>query len=305
MKTHVFSIIFALAVVIAVAALAIFLPNFKPENKTPVNKKTTAVSADDISAALSAPPEGGYRIFALRQGVSEKAKKRLFVDTAKKNERFKISFSFWLIQGNEKNILVDTGFTNPKKIQQWKITGYSDPVALLAKLDLTPVDITDIIITHRHWDHIGGLHLFDNARVFMNEGEFNDALKKYKKRDKKIFKALLKASEEERLIFTSGLQTVMPGITIVRQGAHTRRFQFVVVNNLNGVWALASDEGPMYENYKFKRASGQTLSKKRSLATIDNILILVSGDMKRIIPGHEPEVFSLFKKVSKNIIEIK
>ena len=305
MKTRIFLTVSVAAVVIAAAALVLFLPDSKPQNETPPDKKTDTVSANDISAALSAPPEGGYRIFALKQGESEKAKKRLFVDGAKKNERFKISFSFWLIQGAGKNILVDAGFTNPKKIEQWKITGYSDPAALLAKLDLTPDDITDVIITHRHWDHIGGLPLFNKARIFMNEGEFNDALKNYKKRDRKIFNSLLKASEEQRLVFTRRLQSVMPGITIVRQGAHTRRFQFVVVNNLNGIWALASDEGPMYENYKSKLASGQTLSKKRSLAAIGNILKLAAGDMKRIIPGHEPEVFSLFNKVSENIIEIK
>ena len=32
---------------------------------------------------------------------------------------------------------------------------------------------TDIILTHPHWDHIGGINLFPNAMVWMQEADFN------------------------------------------------------------------------------------------------------------------------------------
>ncbi len=37
------------------------------------------------------------------------------------------------------------------------------------QLDITEVDITTVILTHEHFDHIGGLELFRNAKVLASE----------------------------------------------------------------------------------------------------------------------------------------
>ncbi|HPS97828.1 MAG TPA: MBL fold metallo-hydrolase, partial [Bacteroidales bacterium] len=40
------------------------------------------------------------------------------------------------------------------------------------RLNVSPSCITDVIITHPHPDHIGGIHLFPNARVWMQKEDF-------------------------------------------------------------------------------------------------------------------------------------
>jgi glyoxylase-like metal-dependent hydrolase (beta-lactamase superfamily II) len=40
----------------------------------------------------------------------------------------------------------------------------------IAKLGLKPEDITDLIITHMHWDHAGGMDLFPKARIWSSAG---------------------------------------------------------------------------------------------------------------------------------------
>jgi glyoxylase-like metal-dependent hydrolase (beta-lactamase superfamily II) len=39
------------------------------------------------------------------------------------------------------------------------------PARALAPLGIAPKDVTDVVVTHVHWDHPDGADLFPNARV--------------------------------------------------------------------------------------------------------------------------------------------
>jgi len=74
-----------------------------------------------------------------------------------------------LLESADRKILVDTG--NGDKWQQkqreiFKIqtANYTLPVSL-AQHGLTPDDITDVICTHLHFDHVGGNTRFDGERI--------------------------------------------------------------------------------------------------------------------------------------------
>ncbi|MDR0195828.1 MAG: MBL fold metallo-hydrolase [Myroides sp.] len=83
-----------------------------------------------------------------------------------------VSINTYLIQDGKKNILVDTGAGD--------IFG-SNAGSLLKSLNaygLKPSEITDILITHIHADHTGGLvvndkMVFPNATLHVNEQELN------------------------------------------------------------------------------------------------------------------------------------
>jgi glyoxylase-like metal-dependent hydrolase (beta-lactamase superfamily II) len=70
----------------------------------------------------------------------------------------------------ERNILVDTGYDHTEA----KLRGRPirlDPGVALAPLGLTPDDITEVIVTHLHYDYAGGLALFPNAHLHMQAAE--------------------------------------------------------------------------------------------------------------------------------------
>lgn len=84
------------------------------------------------------------------------------------------------------NILVDTGFpagyyADPDSATQadgvaefgrvLRLTGDNRPAAQLALCDLTPADITHLVITHGDVDHIGGLHDFPGATLVVARAE--------------------------------------------------------------------------------------------------------------------------------------
>jgi glyoxylase-like metal-dependent hydrolase (beta-lactamase superfamily II) len=75
--------------------------------------------------------------------------------------RINMSLRVVLFQTKNRNILIDTGigdYHGDKFNGQFDVKGNNSPlVSCLAELNLTADDITDIIITHLHFDHVGGL----------------------------------------------------------------------------------------------------------------------------------------------------
>lgn len=74
-----------------------------------------------------------------------------------------------LIQGNGKNILVDTGFGNKLSEKEKKIYDIDQDINMdisLSKHGLSCEDITDVILTHLHFDHTGGATCYKNGSVY-------------------------------------------------------------------------------------------------------------------------------------------
>lgn len=78
----------------------------------------------------------------------------------------------YLIKLKDKNILIDTGsFENINELEDD-----------LKKLNLSPRDIDTIILTHNHWDHVGGLLLFlRSAKIYASKKDFGENLTDIKK----------------------------------------------------------------------------------------------------------------------------
>ncbi|MBR6727496.1 MAG: MBL fold metallo-hydrolase [Clostridia bacterium] len=77
-----------------------------------------------------------------------------------------ISFCFFLLQADGRNILADVGCDT---MPGFEMQHFCSPVQALNALGLSPADVTDVIITHAHHDHIDGLRHFAHARVYIQE----------------------------------------------------------------------------------------------------------------------------------------
>jgi glyoxylase-like metal-dependent hydrolase (beta-lactamase superfamily II) len=84
-------------------------------------------------------------------------------------QRIALAARCWLIRGNGRNILVDDGNGtkwNDKLKDIYKLDNSSgDLLASLAKTGLKPEDITDVILTHLHFDHAGGSTTLSNGEL--------------------------------------------------------------------------------------------------------------------------------------------
>jgi glyoxylase-like metal-dependent hydrolase (beta-lactamase superfamily II) len=74
-------------------------------------------------------------------------------------QRLKLNLNLLLIQTQGRNILVDTGVGNRLNKRRSEIYSPSkfDLVSNLQALGLRAADVTDVILTHLHFDHAGGV----------------------------------------------------------------------------------------------------------------------------------------------------
>jgi len=254
--------------------------------------ETIAKQAKKIRVVLEAEPPSDYRIYAIRIGTTLKARRNLFIVDPSLPKRIEVAFSFWVVKGEARVILIDTGFVNKGMVARWNIKRYHHPTEVLKEIGLLPDQVTDVVITHSHWDHSGGLALFTNARIWITQPALNSIRRRFRK-------TLQKAKREHRLRITRSVQTIAPSVVVVPVGLHTPGFQYVVVRRQDGNWVFASDIAPLWANFERKKTTRQTDNRVRTLIVQDTILKLVNGNLKRIVPGHEPRIHG-----EKNIVEI-
>jgi glyoxylase-like metal-dependent hydrolase (beta-lactamase superfamily II) len=80
-----------------------------------------------------------------------------------------ISFVFYLIETEQKKILVDVGCDDGAGFD---MSLFQKPVLLLEDYGLKASDITDVVITHAHHDHIAAIQVYKNAVIHIQELEY-------------------------------------------------------------------------------------------------------------------------------------
>jgi glyoxylase-like metal-dependent hydrolase (beta-lactamase superfamily II) len=268
----------------------------------------TCALAVPIFAQTPATPR--YEVYALRFATIPSFRVASLVDGADRSRTLDIAMMVWVIKGEGRTVLVDSGFYRDKFMQQWKPTGYAKPSeALSAALGIAPAQVTDIIVSHIHWDHADGLDLFPNAQIWIQREEYEyyvgdagvvlhngiDAL------DAAML-ASLKAAGRVRLVEGDN-QAVMPGVTVYTGGKHTYASQYVGVATRSGIVVLASDNCYLYENLERHAAIAQTLDKASNLAAQERMTHLAASP-RLVVPGHDPAVFERFPSVRPNLVRI-
>ena len=80
-----------------------------------------------------------------------------------------IVFMIYLIKTENRFILVDAGC---ETMPGFDMRDFIGPVKALEKLNIKPEDITDVIITHAHHDHIECVSRFKNAVIYIQSDEY-------------------------------------------------------------------------------------------------------------------------------------
>jgi glyoxylase-like metal-dependent hydrolase (beta-lactamase superfamily II) len=261
------------------------------------------------SAFLSA--QNPYSIYAIK--FAERTKKipssaRAVGD--KSGDSTGVFYMIWLLKGeNGKTILVDAGFDDPTGYENMKFTR---PDSALQQLNIKPEDVTDIIITHPHWDHIGGIDLFPNAMIWMQKEDFNyfvdDAWQKggnnmgFVKAD--VIKIVNKNLADKLTLVNGDNIEILPGIKVFTGAKHTFESQYVSVGPDSDKTIIASDNAWFYYNLTSLLPIPITHDPKAYIANLKRMKAMVKN-IDYIIPGHDPLVFKKFPKISENAAKIR
>ena len=200
-----------------------------------------------------------YEVYALKYAVLARPTPISdWVQDGPTKDSINIAFVFWLIKGNNgKNILVDAGCSAdlPNAVD-FGLTAAMRPDSVLLQTNVKAEAVTDIIISHPHWDHINGISLFPNAQIWIQKEDYNyytgQAWQKGSNRGgfvKQDMLRLVDMNVSGKVTLVDGdSKEIIPGITVYTGSKHTYESQYVLVRSGNNRILIASDNVWVYDN---------------------------------------------------------
>jgi glyoxylase-like metal-dependent hydrolase (beta-lactamase superfamily II) len=221
-----------------------------------------------------------------------------------------LPFSFILARHGDRNVLIDTGFMQgdhhafPRK---FRIPMWISPVRMLSEMNLAPEAISDIFITHAHFDHMGSIAEFPNAHIYIQKSEllsWYEAIGLPKRFshltaiiDPDNLRTALDASIQHRVTLIDGdKDNVLAGIHVRLGSGHTIGQQFVLLDTAAGRRVISGD--CVYSRRQFTGHNNDgvyvplnnaTGSVWEQLKTIDKMNDELGGDLGRLVVLHDIE----------------
>lgn len=264
--------------------------------------------APSVSPSIQSTVVAAYSIQAIRYATVPQFPVSGLVMGAPEGEKLDIAMVVWLIRGGGRSILFDTGFHRDKWMKAFPIADYLRPDEAVRGAGVAPEEVTDVVISHAHWDHMGGIDLFPKATVWIQKQEFayytGDAWQpggKHGGIDPDDVKALIQVNTEGRLRLVEadsaggrGAVEILPGIRAYTGARHTWASQYIRVDG-DPPFVLASDNCYLYRNLAEHKASA-TFSEADQPANTENQqrMIELAGSADRVVPGHDPRQFERF-----------
>ena len=269
--------------------------------------------AATLAVLLGAPSTPDYSIQAIRLANSPGDSVADMVVGAPKDEKIDTIYAFWLIRGGGRNILFDSGFHRERWFKVWTIKDYLRPDEAVKLAGVNPAEVTDIVISHAHWDHMGGIDLFPKAVVWIQKEEFRyytgpawQPGGDHGGIDPEDVQQLVRLNTQGRLRLVDGDNVeIFPGIRAYTGGRHTFASQYLQVEG-NPPFVLASDNVYLYRNLAEHKASAtfSDADHAANIAAQSRMIELAGGNPDRVIPGHDAAQFQKYPTTGR-IAKIK
>lgn len=245
------------------------------------------------------PASPRYEVFAVKYADRDGRRPEHFIDGDPHDAPMPMDYFVWLIRGEGRTILVDTGFgADDAAARNRRLYRSAADAAGLLGIDAAEID--EIILTHLHYDHAGGLGHFPDARLHLQDREMAYATGRrmgvgffrHAYNPHHIADAVY-AVHAGRVTFHDGDAEVADGVTVHHVGGHTDGLQVVRVDTGAGIVVLASDSTHYYENFDATRPFPIVYDVGAMVAGYDTLRRL-AGPGGVIVPGHDPQVIDRF-----------
>ena len=243
-----------------------------------------------------------YKIEAIRYATIPQFPLSSLVIGAPGDEKIDIAMVMWLIRSKDRNILFDCGYYREKWNERFTINDYLRPDKAVQLAGLEADEVTDIIISHAHWDHMGGIDLFPNATIWIQKSEFEyytgaawQEGGRHGGIDPEDMLTLVRRNTNGKLRLVNGDDVeIFPGIRVFTGARHTYSSQYILVET-DPPYVLASDNCYLYRNLETKSPVA-TFTPEDGVANVEAQarMIALAGSSERVIPGHDFQQFKRF-----------
>jgi glyoxylase-like metal-dependent hydrolase (beta-lactamase superfamily II) len=240
-----------------------------------------------------------YRIYAIRYGHLERKAAENFLGGDDHETDMPLDYYVWLVTNGSHTVLVDTGFDAAAARGRGR-TLLRPVVDGLAALGVDARTLADVVITHMHYDHAGGLAAFPAARFHVQDDEVAYCTGRAMTHrhlsapfDAENVVDMVRRVFEGRVVFHRGDAALLPGISLHRMPGHTPGLQAVRVRTERGPVVLASDAAHFWANLTREAPFPIVVDIPAYLDSLRAVRALAPS-LDHIIPGHDPAVLARF-----------
>ncbi|HEX7054210.1 MAG TPA: N-acyl homoserine lactonase family protein [Burkholderiales bacterium] len=247
--------------------------------------------------------EPRYEVYALKYAHHARRAAENFIGGDPHNAPMPLDYYVWLIRGEGRDILVDTGFSRAMAARRGR-EHLRCPADSLRLLGADAARIADVVITHMHYDHVGNFERFPAATFHLQEREMRYATGRYMGQacfrgafDAEDVAGMVRHVFQGRVRFHDGDGELLPGVSVHLLGGHTMGLQVVRVATRRGPLVLASDASHFYANLEQERPFPIVWSVAEMVDGYRRLRALAASPA-HIVPGHDPLVLERFPPAS-------
>lgn len=224
---------------------------------------------------------------------------------ADEKNRIQMATNCLLLSGDNKNILIDTGigYKSDEKFAKIFAIDYSeyDLNRSLQNLGITHDAITDVILTHLHFDHTGGatqindngqvLPTFPKAKYYVQKSQLEWAKNPLEKDRASFLKENFQPLEEaDQLVVLEKAGELFPGIELILVDGHTRAQQLVLIHGDERTMLFAGDLVPTASHLPVPWVMGYDNEPIKTIQEKKEILGRAVHENWLLFFEHDPEI---------------
>ncbi|MEM8924424.1 MAG: N-acyl homoserine lactonase family protein [Actinomycetota bacterium] len=240
-----------------------------------------------------------YEIYAIKYAQRQARRPEHFIGGDPHDTRMDMDYFVWAVVGTDATWVVDTGFDrlDAERRDRDLVRTVDEALATIG-IDAATVD--DVILTHLHYDHIGGFRHFPRATFHLQDDEMAFATGRHMAAPAvaHAYTAdhvadLVHLVYEGRVRFIDGDAELAPGLSVHKIGGHAKGLQVVRVDTAVGRVVLASDASHFYENMEAGRPFPIVYNLGEMIDGWHRCRALASRP-ELVVPGHDPLVFDRY-----------
>jgi glyoxylase-like metal-dependent hydrolase (beta-lactamase superfamily II) len=205
-----------------------------------------------------------------------------------------------LIKAGDRRIIVDVG--NGDKWSDKLRTIYAIQNIPPGEAGFDPAAVTDIVLSHLHFDHAGGISrvrpgrpqdlelCYPGATVFLQEENYQTARDPNPREKASYLEENVVILEQVRLRLTRGSEEIGPGLWVHQTNGHTRGLQWVEVRSGPASIVFPSDLVPTSRHLPLPYTMGYDISAELLLREKEDFLARAVAGRWIVVFVHDPDV---------------
>ncbi|MFQ5646053.1 MAG: MBL fold metallo-hydrolase [bacterium] len=219
-----------------------------------------------------------------------------------KENRLLLGLNCLLIWTKHKTILVDVGLGTKlsPKMRRILAVDRTEELESSIKKHLSPEEIDMVILTHLHFDHIGGLYRknkggklvpnFPNAQIVVQADEYKAAFlpddRTIGSYDQENFAPL---KDSPSLVLVKGNKSICRGVRVIKTGGHTPGHQIVQVSSQGKTLVFWGDLIPTSYHLKIPYISAYDIDPQTTVKQKKTLLEQAAAEQWLCLFEHNPK----------------